>query len=160
MVFRQTSPPTSHFLQYSSYSQGLSAEYFTETAQSLPAVGASTGQRSWQHRLSEPSEVVAAPSLVTLKRRSAWLGLGLGIGVGVVMEGSSAAAYQHLHFHLRFRCEHLHEKLLHNLQQARMQGASQVAASRGSIKWNERSRLMACTMFPPGCFPNRPSRWE
>ena len=34
--------------------------------------------------------------MVTLKRRSAWLGLGLGIGVGVVMEGSRAAAYEHL----------------------------------------------------------------
>ena len=130
----------------------------SETVQSLPAFGASTGQRSWQHRLSDSE--VAAPLVVTLKKRSAWLGLGLGIGVGVVMEASSAVAYQHLHFHLRFRCEHLHEKLLHNLQQARMQGASPVAASRGSIKWNKRSSLCACTVFPPGRFPNRPSRWE
>jgi len=69
----------------------------SETVQSLPAFGASTGQRSWQHRLSDSE--VAAPLVVTLKKRSAWLGLGLGIGVGLVMEGSRAAAYKH--FHLR-----------------------------------------------------------
>ena len=39
--------------------------------------------------------------MVTLKRRSAWLGLGLGIGVGVVMEGSRAAAYEHRVVHAR-----------------------------------------------------------